>query len=412
MVGEQGSLAKLRECQQEFQENPEIAANLARALGALGMHEDAAIQYLAASNLATSDEAEKQRLRGRAAVEFSKAGHKEKAELLLREQRKSLRTSATQQELHYLARLREIATDADDRYAEVEVLERTIQLSPDDWDARFRLAYAYSELNINDMSLYHYVQIPYSERSAVTWNNLGVVYQQFTMPAKAVDAYRIACSKGETLAMSNLAYKFMQAGFLKEADDELQRALKIDDFHRNVGEAVSALKDIPEAEKRKLKESLAAVEPKRQFFHDLAAAATLADLEELPQRWIGPDCELSVSISNGEFRAFGEYDRKTGGLGMAFTSVAKTTHYKLTFTGQVRGNRVIGTFTRKSDDEKLNAGALALLGDGSDETEFAMVVAPGAESIAVVERQSSTSPRFYTLRPAKSEAQPSLAAGT
>lgn len=262
------------------------------------------------------------------------------------------------------------------------------------------------------MSLYHYVQIPYSERSAVTWNNLGVVYQQFTMPAKAVDAYRIACSKGETLAMSNLAYKFMQAGFLKEADDELQRALKIDDFHRNVGEAVSALKDIPEAEKRKLKESLAAVEPKRQFFHDLAAAATLADLEELPQRWIGPDCELSVSISNGEFRAFGEYDRKTGGLGMAFTSVAKTTHYKLTFTGQVRGNRVIGTFTRKSDDEKLNAGALALLGDGSDETEFAMVVAPGAESIAVVERQSSTSPRFYTLRPAKSEAQPSLAAGT
>ena len=97
---------------------------------------------------------------------------------------------------------------------------------------------------------------------------------------------------------------------------------------------------------------------------------------------------------------------------MAFASVSRTAHYKLSFAGKLRGHRVVGTFTRKSDDEKLNTGALALLGEGSDDVEFAMIISPAEGSIAMVERQSSTNPRFYTLKAVEAQTQGSLPTGT
>jgi tetratricopeptide (TPR) repeat protein len=394
--GEHGSLSRLLEHSQQFPVNREIATDVASGLAALGMHSEAGRQYLEAAELAADDRAESERLRGLAAVQLAKAGETSSAEDLLMQQRRSLESGTKNEQLNYLFRLREISSEQDDQSGEIEALERIVKLTPDDWDSRFNLAYKYSEQKMNEMALFHYLQIPRSERSSVAWNNLGVSFQQLSMPAKSINAYRTASSKGETLAMANLAYKLMQSGFLNEADDELQRALKIEDFHRNVGEAVSALKDIPDEEDKTLREVLKRIEPTRQFFQKLAEAITLPDPKDLPVLWIGPDCELAISVKAGELTAAGEYDRPPNALASAFTSGLKTTRYKLTYTGKMRGRRVRGTLTRKSDSAKQSAGLLAL---GADEDiEFAMVIHSDGTTISVVERQSSSTPRFYDLR--------------
>ena len=203
--------------------------------------------------------------------------------------------------------------------------------------------------------------------------------------------------------MSNLAYKLMNGGFLAEADVELKRALSADDFHRNVGEAVSALKDIPEDEEKKLDETFKNVEPKRALFQRLGQAIAHPDVEKLGSRWRGPDCELTVNIVDGEFIASGEYERTatSGGLSGLLTPVTKTTRYKLTYRGRILGRRVVGTVTKKAENDSSAATSLlGGLGSDGDDVEFAMIVEEDARSIAVAERQS-TSPRFYTLTAAE-----------
>ena len=269
-IGEQGSLSRLRENYLQFPRNWEIATTLASGLAALGMHSDSAQTYRDAAELVSSNVIEAERLLRLAAVQYAKGGDSGKTEELLRNQRINLTIRGKISELDYLFRYKEILADTGEDFLELEVLERIVQLEPDDWNARFNLAYKYSTMQMNDMSLYHYCQIPFSQRSAIAWNNLGVAFQQTSLSAKSIEAYKTSAEKGETLAMSNLAYKFMQAGFLKEADEELQRALQIKDFHRNIGEAVSSLKDIPENEDTKLKEAIKKIEPKRQFFNSLA----------------------------------------------------------------------------------------------------------------------------------------------
>jgi tetratricopeptide (TPR) repeat protein len=398
--GQEGSLGRLRDFHTEFPENGEISTALADGFAALGMHPESAMQFLIAADLVSDNPVESERLRGLAAAQFSKAGERARADELLKGQRKILKSAGKKVEIEYLSILKDIYSDGDENHNEIEVLERVVQLAPDDWNARFNLAYKYSQVKIRDMSLYHYTQIPYSERTAIAWNNLGVAYQEFEMPAKSIAAYRTSSSKGETLAMSNLAYKFMNAGFLSEANDQLQLALKTEDFHRNVGEAVSALKDIPGEEDKRLKDALKKVEPKRQFFHRLGEAITYADVEYLPDRWKGPDCELVITVANGEFLGVGEYERTTTSNTLAglLQPVTKTTRYRVCYEGKILGRRVVGTVTKKSEGESAGAASLlGSLGEG-DDIEFAMIVEQDELTIVVAERYSSTVPKFYELR--------------
>jgi thioredoxin-like negative regulator of GroEL len=72
----------------------------------------------------------------------------------------------------------------------IATMERIVELTPDDFRTRFSLAYSHSEIGNNDLALHHYLRIPDSERGGETWNNLGVIFRAFQMPAKAVSAYR------------------------------------------------------------------------------------------------------------------------------------------------------------------------------------------------------------------------------
>jgi tetratricopeptide (TPR) repeat protein len=77
-----------------------------------------------------------------------------------------------------------------------------------------------------------------SERSGSTWNNIGSARQALQLSAKAATSYRRAIDREETMAMSNLAYMLLNAGFLPEAQAICDAAFKLPDYHKNVLGAV------------------------------------------------------------------------------------------------------------------------------------------------------------------------------
>lgn len=126
--------------------------------------------------------------------------------------------------------------------------ESLLDLQPDDHALRFVLAHKYSVLNQNALALFHYSRIPHAMRDAGDWNNMGVAYSSLDLNGKAVSAYRASEAIGGTLAMSNLAHKLIEAGFLKEADEICEKAVKIPDYDKQIGTAISGVKSTREKE--------------------------------------------------------------------------------------------------------------------------------------------------------------------
>ncbi|MEO1169679.1 MAG: tetratricopeptide repeat protein [Pseudomonadota bacterium] len=343
--GSGGSLDRLKELAEAFPENSKVIENLALSISRFGNNLEAAHHYQTAANTFDEDSLDRSRLLGRAAIQFLHAGESREAEEILDRQRQ-LALKDESIEIQLLHTLRTVASVLSDDDLEVEAMERLVELKPDDHHSRFSLAYKHSQLEHEALALHHYLKIPFDERSAIAWNNLGVSFQHFSMPAKAVFAYQRAAENGETLAMSNLGYQLMNAGFVDEARQEFDRALAIEDYHKNVGEGVSILRGLPEKESEKEKETLEAAQEKIFFFRQLGKAVTKPNVREIPRAWSGPNCDLEASIHEGEFSASGEYETK----GNALSGLTTKTRYRLEYSGKVTGTRIDGFVERKNID--------------------------------------------------------------
>jgi hypothetical protein len=133
---------------------------------------------------------------------------------------------------------------------------------------------------------------------------------------------------GETLAMSNLAYKFMEVGFTEEAREQLDLALSKKDYHRNVGQAMTTLQDTPEKERKQLEKTLDELKPKTQFFKEAGRSLVKPDVSLNSAMWVGPDCTLAIQIKDRKFVGVGRYERKQSGLGLAISGEGTVQKYE------------------------------------------------------------------------------------
>ena len=191
-------------------------------------------------------------------------------------------------------------------------MERQIELNPGDTNTRFALAYKYSEQGDDALAAMHYARISFAERSAVTWNNLGVAFDRMSLEAKSVGAYRKAEEMGETLAMSNLANKLIGSGFLPEAQVICNEAIKLEYVHKNVGSTLSRIKEIPEEEEKIEAEAFEKARPTSEFYREFGRAVTRPTPMALAANWKGPDCLLEVILDGEVFAATGTYEKSSG----------------------------------------------------------------------------------------------------
>ena len=401
--GKGGSLAKLKALAEAHPDSTRTLLYLAQAYEKYQDYTKAADTYEAAARKAV-DAAEALRLMGQAAVGYVRAELRENSSAIVRKMKARVESNGNG-ELETLKVLRRLAELEKEDNENLAIMERIVEVDPSDIDTRFSLAYKHSECGNNDLALYHYLKIPPRERGAMAWNNLGVAFDGFSLRAKSVEAYRRAEGLGETLAMSNLAQKFISAGFLPEAKKQCDDALAITDYHKNIGHALASLKELPDKESERQSELLEKAKPKSEFYKQFGRAVSRSDTNELSGRWKGPDCVLDVNSRDGEFHAAGSYERQSSGvLGLAvFGAVGSTSsdntlvRFRVEYTGTLRGRGIEAHVTRDQEGAAMPTGS-TLLGSSADETRVFMFLTDDENELSVMESSPGKDPRFYSLK--------------
>ncbi len=402
--GRGGNLATLETLHAESPSNSEISAYLARGYLHYQEHGKAADAFQQAADTETDPEKEI-KLLGEAALSNQKAGNPDRAQELSTRMRQ--RSSVTGLgEVEVLKAEKRLAEEQKVEEVELAAQERLLEIRPDDDETRFSLAYKYSDLDRNELAAYHYLRIPEANRNAVTWNNLGVSFASLGMPIKSVEAYREAERKGETLAMSNLANKFLDAGFLDEAQKILDAAMQIKDHHQNIDRAFGKVKDAIEAEKHKQTTILEKAKPLSEYYRlfgqSLAKPLPLA----ISGKWRAPQCELDLTTKDSTVVARGLYEVMPSGLGLisstafGFGTAAKNeptpVKYVLEYRGVIRGQTIVGSVSRERVDQEAKKLSTLLSHTDSDPI-FLMWIADNGKEIFVCEYSGSNASRFYSF---------------
>lgn len=393
ILSDTGDLTALKEIVQEHPTSPAALEFLALGFEQYNDYLAAGESFLAAERLQTESE-DKRRLVGNAAVCLIIAGQDERSEGLIRSLRAAAEASvdAERQLLRVLRRVSEWKKN--DREL-VPILERYIELTPDDLESRFNLAFKHSELGNRDLALLHYSKVPFQMRSGILWNNLGAEYDEFVMPGKAVLAFQQSEQKRETLAMSNLARKLANAGFIQQAKEICEKALGIENYHNNAARVLAELRDIEEQEEKKPSELRDKAAPKAKFYQDVGRAVTKPEPSGLSNYWIGPTGVLELKQNGDEITISGAYE-VSNTLSNALAGIAggAATRWLVEYTGKLRGRAIDGAVLRRKEGERPKS----LLEAAGSHKPVLMVIAPDLGDIRIVEEPQSMSPAWCTLK--------------
>lgn len=211
-------------------------------------------------------------------------------------------------------------------------LELAIDCDPHNSDLRFRAAFSYSKQGLRDLALFHYTaQLAVKPNEPNVLNNLGVEYQNLGMPIKAVTHYRRAFQNKETLAGSNLAYLFMNAGFSKEAKEILDEAKSEKDPHPNVATAISTLAERTENEQANTTKVLDRALREQTFLKEYARLRLRTLSDDFAGTWKNSNAEiLQIVCEDGKLTATWTFDKAKKEL--SGTIINKTAKVRLRVT--------------------------------------------------------------------------------
>jgi tetratricopeptide (TPR) repeat protein len=405
LMGKDGTLGNLWGMAQRYPNNSEVQYYLGQAYQDYEEFQKAAESFQRAAQYATSDDIKFNRLRD-VAVAFAKAGHVDKGRAIIAEMTKIVNNVGDGKTtiLRVLKQIADIGKN-DDQY--LGASEALLEIYPDDSDMRFELAYKYSELNREDLALYHYARILKDQRTEAAWNNIGVANARLDLDCKAVEAYRKSEELGGTLAMSNLAKKLIYAGFLPEAEEICEQAMKIKDYDKKIGLAISRIKEVQEEEERKQETILSDTKQYREFYRDFGRACGKPSPSPLLGAWQGPKCNLDVEIKEGILTAEGSYEvPSVNALASAITGwkgflqTPEVTRNLVRYKGILTGLAVKCQVTVEGEGQAVKSRTLLTETAGS--REALMIISDDLNEILVYEKGAPEAQKFYVLKPIQS----------
>lgn len=184
-------------------------------------------------------------------------------------------------------------------------LQKVVELRGNDSKVRFRTAWAFSEADsaLAPLVVHHYAAMLRVSEDSMAMNNYGVQMERLKMPIQAVSLYETAADHQNTLAMANLAYLLMGAGFSTEAQELLEKAADLPSPHENVGSATATLAERKEKEEKKKKEILATGQMLAEFTREYAVGMIEETLTlDVGGEWVWSDGG-SVAIDRSDQEA-------------------------------------------------------------------------------------------------------------
>lgn len=397
-----GDFVRLKTLAETNPTNRDVSYYLGQIYDQYGDHEKAALAFTTAAKSPKNIDDELMLL-GKVAAAYQNAKLPDAAMALFG----SMRNKAAENgrgEKTILNALVDVSKISKDDFVLISAMERVLELDPADKETRFSLAYKYSDMGEDELATYHYSRIPMHDRSAIAWNNLGVSLDRLGLHGKAIAAYRKSEDGGETLAMSNLANKLIEAGFLIEAQKICDVALNKVDYHKNVGTTLGRLKELPDEEEKSELEAFSKASLKSDFYRQLGSALSRSFPLNPPMVWQGKRGALSLVVDGQNFRLTGAYeDRATGIVGLALRGAGgvgsdndtKPVRRIIQYTGVLRGSAMLGKVSRKRVDD-VHA-VPSLLGSIDDSQQVLMFLDAEKKKLNVLEVDGRSAPSFYCL---------------
>ena len=209
-----------------------------------------------------------------------------------------------------LAGLAGLAKEKEDIEKFLIYAEGSLNIDPNNTDLRFDLAYRYSKKENNEISLLHYKKLIKAANSPMGLNNLGVQYDILKIPAKSINSFLKSEENKETLAMANIAGKYLNEGFIEDAKREIKKAHELYgegiEIHGNIGIAQNRIEEILEKEKKKEKLILEKAEKERKFrvkYSEAFYCEVDLDKEKIDGVWSTPWGEIKI-IFDKEKKSF------------------------------------------------------------------------------------------------------------
>lgn len=303
-----GKIEDLIKLSKENPKHPEPIALIGFQYGELGEFIEAGEFFLKAAEKESNDIEKIKRICS-ASENFGKARNYDKAfEIIINE----LKCPDLEDECKFklygtMASIFEMKKDSD---LQICFMEKALEINPFDDSLRFNLAYRYSEIGKEELALYHYKKVVSRNPSPSSWNNLGVSYANCNLNGKSIAAYKESKNLNETLAMANMAFRYIEAGFFEDAREILDEAVKIENYHPNIGEAKAKLEKLINEEKDKEKQILESYEPYGSFYRSYSKAFVDKEIGEgvLNGRWKTKHGEVEIKQTTNNFQGHGKYE--------------------------------------------------------------------------------------------------------
>lgn len=293
----------------EFAEHPEPVASIGHQYGELGEFCKAGEFYLKSAEKESNKIGKIERICS-AAENFGKAKKYDTAfEIILNELKSTDLGNESKFRLYRtMASLFEMKKDSD---SEICFMEKALEINPFDYSLRFNLAYRYSEIGKENLALYHYKKVVSRSPSTGSWNNLGVSYDGLGLHGKSIEAYKESKNLGGTLAIANMAYRYIDNGFFEEAEEILGEAVKIENYHPNVAAAKARVEELKEDEENKERQILESYEPHGLFYKSYSEAYIDKQVDKgiLDGRWETKHGEIEIKQTTNDFQGEGKHEK-------------------------------------------------------------------------------------------------------
>ncbi len=236
--------------------------------------------------------------------------------------------------------------------------DKSLEFDPNNRDELFNSAYSASNKGVDDISISNYLLlIRIDSENSIALNNLGVRAQEAGLKIKAIENYKKAASHENTLAMANQGNLLLGAGFTEEAEKIANKALELEDTHKNVYSLITAINEKKKEQGIKWDKLSEKSLNRQKLIRSYIEQYYLGNHKELEGEWFAKGSFLTkITINNEKLEA--SWDEPASALGGSI--------YTAKLTGSVSGSSFSGQYIRKINGDSPNT--FTVLGGNTSNT--------------------------------------------
>jgi hypothetical protein len=402
LVGRGDALGQLRQLTREHETSHSPLEFLGDCLSDLHEYAEAADCYRKSAQFAPPER------RALIEIDLARVLHKAKktdqSRAILTALREADYAKDPKSQFSVLQELYSLEEDSRRSFSSFAVAELALHQTPEESNFRFSLALDYHRAEQHQMSLYHNAIISKQDtKNAGALHNLALASANNDLHVFAIQRYKSAYKLGETLAASNLAYKYLEAGMSEEATALLKEAQLKENCVPEVSGALAAIHTKIEQNQNEEDKIISRAERHREFLISFGRAYFSPPIATIHGRWNFPAGELDLQLKGRDLSG-GREDRTqvqnmlaNTYLPMGLSSPAKmiTRIEKIVFTGKVSGRTC--KFKLESTRIEEPSGWSILAGSGDSKTEGYIVFAEDGQSGEVVELKSGRPDKYFSI---------------